>query len=96
MNETLINVLYEKVKAKKQLEQEISDIKATIEADLPEEGFKNDSVTISRKKGSESLTIDLDKFMEQEPTLYGELLADYGKKKITKASVSYTFKKEKE
>lgn len=96
MNETLISILAEKNRAKKQLEQEIADIKATLEVDLPEEGFKNDLVTISRKSGSEKLVLDVEKFAEQEPTLYGELLADYGVVKKTKASVSYTFKKDKE
>lgn len=96
MNETLINILVEKVRAKEKLEQEIAEIKAAIEVDLPEEGYKNEYVTISRKKGSESVSIDYKAFEKAEPKLYEELLADY--KKVTKrpASVSYTFKKEKE
>lgn len=96
MNETLISVLCEKVKAKEKLEQEIAEIKIAIEADLPEEGYKNDYVTISRRKGSESVSIDYKAFEKKEPQLYEELLADYKKVKITNPSVSYTFKKEKE
>lgn len=94
MNVTLITILVEKVRAKEQLENEIAAIKEQIEKELPEEGFKNDQVTISRKKASESVSIDLKKFAEKEPDYYEELLADY--KKVTKrpASVSYTFKKE--
>jgi len=80
MNETLINILVEKVRAKEQLENEIAEIKAAIELELPEEGFKNDQVTISRKKGSVSVGIDYKAFEKAEPKLYEELLADYKKK----------------
>ncbi len=96
MNETLINILVEKVRAKEQLENEIAEIKAAIELELPEEGFKNDQVTISRKKGSTKVSIDYKAFEKAEPKLYNELLADYKKVTETKASVSYSFKKEKE
>lgn len=93
MNETLINILVEKVRAKEQLENEIAEIKAAIELELPEEGFKNDQVTISRRKGSTSESIDYKAFEKAEPKLYEELLADYKKVKITNPSVSYSFKK---
>ncbi len=96
MNETLINVLVEKLRAKATLEKEIAELKTAIETELPEDGYKNDDITISRKKASESVSLDLKVFAEKEPTLYGELLADYGVKKLTKASVSYTVKKDKE
>lgn len=94
MNETLITLLVEKVRAKEQLENEIAEIKELIEAQLPEEGYKNDYVTISRRKGSESVSIDLKAFEKAEPQYYKELLADYCKVKITNPSVSYSFKKE--
>lgn len=93
MNETLINILVEKYRAKEQLEQEIAEIKAAIEADLPEEGFKNDQITISRKKASVSISIDYKAFEKAEPKLYEELLADYRKETKRPASVSYTVKK---
>lgn len=96
VNVTLVNVLCEKVKQKEQLEKEIAELKVAIEAELPEEGFKNEQVTISRKKGSETVSIDYKAFEKKEPELYEELLADYKKVKIVKPSVSYTFKKEKE
>lgn len=96
MNETLINLLVEKVREKDVLVREIAAIKEAIEAELPEEGFKNDQVTISRKKGSTKVSIDYKAFEKKEPQLYEELLADYKKVTETKASVSYTFKKDKE
>ena len=96
MNETLINILVEKVRAKEQLENEIAAIKEQIEAHLPDEGFKNDYVTISRKKASSKVSIDYKAFEKKEPELYNDLLKDYKKVTETKASVSYTFKKEKE
>lgn len=96
MNETLITILVEKVRAKEQLENEIAAIKEQIEKVLPEEGYKNDQVTISRKKGSESVSIDYKAFEKKEPQLYEELLADYRKVTVRNASVSYSFKKEKE
>lgn len=94
MNETLISILVEKVRAKEKLEAEIAEIKTAIEVDLPDEGYKNDQVTISRKKGSTKVSIDYKAFEKKEPQLYEELLADYKKVTETKASVSYTFKKE--
>lgn len=94
MNVTLIDVLCEKVKAKEVLEQEIAALKVAIEAELPEEGFKNDQVTISRKKGSTKVSIDYKAFEKKEPELYNDLLKDYKKVTETKPSVSYTFKKE--
>ncbi len=94
MNVTLIDVLCEKVKAKEVLEQEIAALKVAIEAELPEEGFKNDQVTISRKKGSKSVSVDLKALQKAEPYCYEGLLADYPKVTEKAASVSYTFKKE--
>lgn len=96
VNVTLVNVLVEKVRAKEQLEQEIAELKVAIEAELPEEGFKNDQVTISRKKGSTKVSIDYKAFEKKEPELYNDLLKDYKKVTETKPSVSYTFKKDKE
>lgn len=93
MNVTLIDVLVEKVRTKEKLEQEIADLKAAIEAELPDEGFKNDQVTISRKKGSVKESIDYKAFEKKEPELYKDLLKDYKKITETKPSVSYTFKK---
>ena len=96
MNVTLIDVLCEKVKAKEVLEQEIAALKVAIEMELPDEGFKNDQVTISRKKGSVKESIDYKAFEKKEPELYNDLLKDYKKVTETKPSVSYTFKKVKE
>lgn len=94
MNVTLIDVLVEKVKAKEVLEQEIAALKVAIEAELPEEGFKNDQVTISRKKASKSVSVDLKALQKAEPDCYEGLLADYPKVTEKAASVSYTFKKD--
>lgn len=94
MNETLINILVEKVRAKEKLEQEIADIKAEIEAQLPDDGFKNDQVTISRKKASKSVSVDLAALKKAEPDCYDGLIADYPKVTERAASVSYSFKKE--
>ena len=96
VNVTLVNVLCEKVKAKELLEQEIAELKKEIERELPAEGFKNDQVTISRKAASESVSIDYKAFEKAEPEYYEELLADYKKVTKRKASVCYTFKKDKE
>lgn len=93
MNETLINLLVEKVREKDVLEREIAAIKEAIEAELPDEGYKNDQVTISRKKASESVSIDYKAFEKAEPKLYEDLLADYRKITTRAASVSYSFKK---
>ena len=96
MNETLISVLIEKVKAKEAIEKEIADIKAAIEAELPEEGFKNELVTIVRRKPSESTSIDLKALEKNEPQLYEDLVRDYTKVTKKPGSISYNFKKDKE
>ena len=96
MNETLLNVLVEKLIAKNKLEKEIAEIKLALEAELPVEGYKDDLITISRKSASEKTSIDLEELKKQEPQLYDDLLKDYGKLCVTKASVSYSLKKSKE
>ena len=96
MNETLVTVLVEKLIARDKLDKEIAEIKLAIEAELPTDGYKNDSITISRKNGSEKTNIDLKELEKQEPDLYRDLLNDYGKVSVTKASVSYSLKKPKE
>ena len=95
MNVTLVNILVEKVRAKEVLEQEIAELKKEIERELPAEGFKNDQVTISRKKASKSISIDLKKLQAAEPDCYEGLINDYPKITEKAASVSYTFKKDK-
>lgn len=96
MNETLLTVLVEKLIARDKLDKEIAEIKLAIEAELPDDGYKNDLITISRKKGSESKSIDLAALEKNEPGLYQDLLNDYGKVKVNKPSVSYSLKKSKE
>lgn len=95
VNVTLVNILVEKVRAKEVLEQEIAELKKEIERELPAEGFKNDQVTISRKKASKSISIDLKKLQAAEPDCYEGLINDYPKITEKAASVSYTFKKDK-
>ena len=96
MNETLLNVLVEKLIARDKLDKEIKEIKLALEAELPVEGYKDDLITISRKSASEKISIDLDELKKAEPNLYQDLLEDYGKLCVTKASVSYSLKKSKE
>ena len=98
MNETLLNVLVEKLRAKEVLEKEIAELKLALEQELPDEGFKNDLITISRSKASESTSIDLKALEKAEPVLYADLLKDYTKVTKRSGSVSYKLnnKKDKE
>ena len=96
MNEALITVLVEKLLAKDKLEKEIAVIKEAIESDLPEEGYKNDYVTISRSKPTESTSIDLKALEKNEPQLYADLVRDYTKVVRRSGSVAYKLKKDKE
>lgn len=96
MNETLVSILVEKLIAKDILEKEIAEIKLAIELELGEEGFKNDSITISRSKASESTSIDLKALEKAEPELYADLLKDYTKVTKRSGSVSYKLNKSKE
>ena len=93
MNETLLNVLVEKLITRDKLDKEISEIKLAIEAELGDEGFKNDQITISRSKASESTSIDLKALEKAEPGLYADLLKDYTKVTKRSGSVSYKLNK---
>lgn len=78
--------------AKKRLADREKEAKEKLEKELTDEGYKNDFVTISYSKPSESVSIDTAKSCEHEPELYKELLRDYPKVTTRKASFSYRFK----
>mgnify|MGYP006913148543 FL=1 len=78
--------------AKKRLADREKEAKEKLEKELTDEGYKNDFVTISYSKPSESVSIDTAKLCEHEPELYKELLRDYPKVTKRKASFSYRFK----
>lgn len=78
---------------KKVLEDEMSKIKESLEKDfLTPDGYKDENVTISYSKASETTTIDLTKLEEKEPDLFNDLVKDYAKVQKRKASYSYRFK----
>lgn len=78
--------------AKKRLADREKEAKEKLEKELTDEGYKNDFVTISYSKPSQSKSIDTAKLCELEPELYNELLRDYPKVTTRKASFSYRFK----
>ena len=78
--------------AKKRLADREKEAKEKLEKELTNEGYKNDFVTISYSKPSESVSIDTAKLCEHEPELYKELLRDYPKVTTRKAGFSYRFK----
>lgn len=78
--------------AKKRLADREKEAKEKLEKELTDKGYKNDFVTISYSKPSESVSIDTAKLCEHEPELYKELLRDYPKVTTRKASFSYRFK----
>lgn len=89
----LLNELHELDIQKKSLDERMSKIKETLEKDfLTSEGYKNDYVTVSYTKASETTTIDLKQLEEKEPDLFKELVEDYAKVTKRKASYSYRFK----
>ena len=77
------------------INDEIAKVKTKIEEMLPENGYKDESVTISRRAATTSKSIDLKALETKEPELYQDLLNDYCKTSVKKESVSYIFKKEK-
>ena len=78
--------------AKKRLADREKEAKEKLEKELTDEGYKNDFVTVSYSKPSESTSIDTAKLCEHEPELYKELLRDYPKVTKRKAGFSYRFK----
>lgn len=76
----------------KELETQNEDLKATVERYLDEDGYKDDGVTISWRKPSESKTIDTKRIQTDDRELYNKLFVKYGK--ITKrvGGFSYKFK----
>lgn len=78
---------------KDKAEKHIKDVKEMLEKEyLTEEGYKDETITISYSKPSESVSIDTAKLCEHEPELYKELLKDYPKVTTRKGSFSYRFK----
>lgn len=78
---------------KKVIEERAAKIKETLESNyLTVEGYKNDFVTISYTKASETTSVDLKQLEEKEPDLFKELLEDYKKVTKRKASYGYRFK----
>lgn len=96
MNKALINILVEKLIKRDALDKEIAELKTAIEAELGDEGFKDEAITISRSKASESTSIDLKALEKAEPELYADLLKDYIKVTKRSGSVSYKLNKSKE
>ena len=75
---------------KDKAEKHIKDVKEMLEKDYPtEEGYKDETITISYSKPSQSVSIDLKKLETKEPELYEDLLKDY--EKVTKRSGSYRY-----
>lgn len=82
-------------KAKEELEQQETKLKADLEKAMQEHGiksFSNDYVTLSFVEASSSESIDLKAMQKKEPKLYEELLADYKKVTNKKAYVRITVK----
>lgn len=92
MDKNLLEKLVNITKAKKELEDQEKEIKSQLETTLTEEGYKDEFITISYSKPSETTSIDLKKLEEQEPDLFNELLADYPKVTSRKASYKYIVK----
>lgn len=82
--------LSELKKEQKRLEEIDKKVRTEIEKAMNEydiQSFKNDYVTISRVAQSTTRTIDVKKLQEREPQLYDELIADYPKTTLRKASI---------
>lgn len=78
---------------KDKAEKHIKDVKEMLEKEyLTEEGYKDETITISYSKPSESTSIDLKKLETKEPELYEDLLNDYKKVSKRAGSYRYTFK----
>lgn len=83
----------------KREQERLAEIEKSIKEELEEAmnkydivSIKNDWITISRVASSETVTIDLKKFKENEPKLYDELLKDYPKVTTKKASIRFLVK----
>lgn len=91
--DVLLQELQELDIQKKSIEEKATKIKETLEEQyLTTEGYKNDYVTVSYTKASETTSIDLKQLEEKEPDLFNDLVKDYTKVTKRKASFSYRFK----
>lgn len=90
--EDLLKALKDINDEKKALEEREKTIKASIESNLNEEGYKTDYVTVSYSSPSTTTSVDLKALEEKEPDLYNDLLKDYPKVTTRKGSFSYRFK----
>lgn len=91
--DVLLQELQELDIQKKSIEEKATKIKETLEEKyLTTEGYKNDYVTVSYTKASETTSIDLKQLEEKEPDLFNDLVKDYTKVTKRKASFSYRFK----
>ena len=87
--------LAEVTKQKKVLEDQEKKVKSQLETLMDEYGIKsldNQFIKITRVAGSTSTTIDLKKLETEEPELYNDLLVDYPKTTVKKASVRFNVK----
>ena len=87
--------LAEVTKQKKVLEDQEKKVKSQLETLMDEYGIKsldNQYIKITRVAGSTSTTIDLKKLETEEPDLYNDLLVDYPKTTVKKASVRFNVK----
>lgn len=79
----------------KQLQEQEKALKADLEKAMNKYDIKsidNEFVKITRVAESKTTTIDLKKLQEKEPVLYGELLEDYPKVTVRKASIRISVK----
>lgn len=95
MIKDLIKELIDLEKEKALVEEDIAVVKGQIEKEITEDGYKDDSISISYCKPSSSTSLDTSALQKKEPNLYDELMADYTK--ITKRNgyYKYTIAKEK-
>ena len=92
----LIKELIDLEKEKALVEADIAAVKAKIEEQLkPEEGYKNNLISISYIKPSFSVSLDTKKLKDKEPELYDELEHDYPKVSEKKGYYQYKITKEK-
>lgn len=92
MKELLNELLYWQSEEEK-ANNKLKEIKGKLEEEfLTEDGYKDESITISYSKPNISTSIDLKKLEEKEKNLFNELLEDYPKVTERKGSYSYTFK----
>ena len=95
MIKDLIQELINLEKEKALVEEDIAVVKGQIEKEITEDGYKDDSISISYCKPSTSVSLDTKALKEKEPDLYKELMEDYSKTSTKSGYYKYTIAKEK-